>query len=135
MGVGLKIGLAMSILVLGSARAQSSPGTVKISGRLVDLAGASIPNVAVRVVGSGDHGWATQTDRFGAFEFRGMMPDTYEVRIQVPGFKSATVRAGATERDADIGTVVLEIAPIIDVVRVEVPDVRTNDPITTCVNF
>ena len=133
MGVGLKIGLAMSILVLGTARAQSSPGTVKISGRLVNLAGEPIPNVVVRVVGSGDHGWATQADRFGAFESRGMMPDTYEVRIQLPGFKSATVRAGSTERDADIGTVVLEIAPIIDVVvvTVEGPDVRTNDPITT----
>jgi Carboxypeptidase regulatory-like domain len=131
MGVGLKIGLAMSILVLSTARAQSRPGTVKISGRLVNQAGEPIPNAVVRVVGSGGHGWGSQTDRFGAFEFRGVMPDTYEVRIQLPGFKLATVRAGATENDADIGTVVLEIAPIIDVVTVEVPDVRTNDPITT----
>ena len=51
-----------------------------------------------------------QTDRVGAFEVRGMMADTYEVRIQVPGFKSVTVRAGATEGDADTRTVVLEIA-------------------------
>jgi Carboxypeptidase regulatory-like domain len=131
MGVGLKIGLAMSILFLSTARAQSRPGTVKISGRLVNQAGESIPNVVVRVVGSGDHGWGAQTDRFGAFEFRGIMPDNYEVRIQVSGFKSVTVRAGATERDADIGTVVLEIAAIIDVVTVKGPDVRENDPITT----
>jgi hypothetical protein len=61
-----------------------------------------------------------------------MMPDTYEVRIQVPGFKSVTIRASGTERDADLGTVVLEIAPIIDFVTVEGPrEVRTNDPIPT----
>jgi len=56
----------------------------------------------------------TRTDKDGAFEFRGAVPNSYEVLCEVQGFKQQRTPINAAQGDVDIGTVILDIAPIED---------------------
>ena len=120
MGVGFEDALAAIILVIGLAGAQPRADAVKISGRVEDRRPEPLANITVllRVGESRKEVSETQTDNAGKFEFAGVPPNTYEVVLQVPGFKSLTVPVSATNIDVDVGTVVLDVGPIADPVAI-----------------
>jgi hypothetical protein len=64
---------------------------MRISGAVQDQSGASIPNATVTLQKGGETRNAlTSTD--GTFSFDRVSPGTYEVKVDQPGFKTATAR-------------------------------------------
>src|SRR4051794_10003956 len=74
-------------------RAQSSSTTAVIQGIADDASGAPIPGAHV-IVRNQDTGAerATDANASGNFSIRGLSPGTYTLRLEAPGFASATVK-------------------------------------------
>ena len=90
--IGLSI-LATSLLV-ALTLAQSNPG--EIHGAVTDPAGAALPGVQVTLTGSDKRSAAT--DVRGEFAFRNLRPGAYELRFELAGFKSTTMKIGVSTR-------------------------------------
>jgi Ca-activated chloride channel homolog len=82
--IGLSV-LAVALLVaLGIA--QSNPGEIR--GVITDPAGAVLPGVQVTLAGPDKRSAAT--DVRGEFVFRNLPPGSYELRFELPGFRTAS---------------------------------------------
>jgi hypothetical protein len=89
---------------------------VRISGRVTDVTGRPTANAAVKikVPGPAQNTTITQTDEKGSFTFPAVVPQQFELFLEVPGFSLLTVPVKAAKGSAsiDVGTVVVEVAPI-----------------------
>jgi hypothetical protein len=122
LGVGL-----MALASRGSA--QSVTGSV--TGTVVDAAGAVVTGAQVQLINS----ISRQTRDFssngaGSFEFTGLIPGSYAVKISQPGFKSyeqQNVTVSAQER-VDLHTIRLTVGDVATSIEVqaEVAHVATN---------
>jgi len=66
--------------------------SMRISGTVQDQSGASIPN-AVVTLQKGAETQTTTTSVDGTFAFDRLGAGTYEIRVDQPGFKTASARA------------------------------------------
>ncbi|MBI4471187.1 MAG: TonB-dependent receptor [Acidobacteria bacterium] len=103
-----------------AAMAQSS-GFGRIGGAVQDATGAVIPGVSVVLSRPGSVGGNQEavTNERGAYQFSGLVPGTYSVRAELPGFRPAlrqsiVVNADATAR-VDLR---LEVGEITDAITV-----------------
>jgi hypothetical protein len=115
-------------VAFGQEKAKPVTGNVgRISGRIADRRGESIRNqpVLLKAVKSTDPAIITSTDQDGMFTFPAIPAASYEVVLEVPGFKRMVVPATVTDGNTvNVGTVELEMAPIgdgIEVTRVRRP--------------
>lgn len=84
--------LAMSLLPICSALAQSSGGS--IAGQVTDQSGAVVSSMAVTLINEGTGATrATKTDTSGNYNFPLIPPGIYAVRVAAPGFRSFEVKA------------------------------------------
>lgn len=79
----LSCAIAFSLMISGSAFAQSQTGNV--FGTIVDNQGAAIPGVTVTLSGPGAPG-VFVTDSEGKFRFLNLSPGRYSVRAELSGF-------------------------------------------------
>jgi Carboxypeptidase regulatory-like domain/TonB dependent receptor len=84
-------GLALAVLVLSATatiQAQESRG--KISGRVMDPNGSAVPGANVQVTNIARAGTTTvKTNDDGLFEVPYLLPGSYQVLIEAPGFKKS----------------------------------------------
>ncbi len=70
-----------------AAGAQSGYSTGTIRGTVVDAQGALVPNATVTILDSGKGTTRTlSTDKNGAYQATSLIPGTYEIDIEAPGF-------------------------------------------------
>ncbi|HLH20075.1 MAG TPA: carboxypeptidase regulatory-like domain-containing protein [Bryobacteraceae bacterium] len=108
------------LLVLGAqVRAQSITGTV--NGRVVDSAGAAVPNAKVTATEpTREASFPTVTTATGDFSIPGLLPGTYTVTVEAPGFKKlerANIELHASDKLA-LGDLTLEVGAVTESIEV-----------------
>jgi hypothetical protein len=113
---GLRRIFFCSLLLTGTVWGQTFFGTVV--GTVTDSTGGSVPAASVTITNTGTSDKrAAQTDSNGAYQFVSLVPGTYRVDVEKPGFKrfsrteftvevQATVRVDAALEIGDVGQVV-----------------------------
>ena len=87
--------LCVASAVLSVARPALAQGVGGISGTVMDASGAVLPGATVTLSSSqGTVGGSQEriTDERGAFQFLRLVPGSYSVRAQLPGFRPAEQR-------------------------------------------
>ncbi len=111
--------LAAGALCLAQAGAQTISGT--ISGRVVDPSGAVVPGATVRLVEQSTNvAVTTKVLSDGDFAFPVVLPGTYTITVEAPGFKKFVKRGlvlTASER-LSAGTLALEVGSVSQSVTV-----------------
>jgi carboxypeptidase family protein len=89
----LRLFMILCIALAGTAVfAQDSLTTGSISGDVVDTNGGVVPGATVKLTGGLGDRTATTNDQ-GHYEFNGLVPGSYTVRVEKQGFKSGEVTA------------------------------------------
>jgi TonB family protein len=103
--------------------------TGRISGRVTDgtLVPISNAKVTLHSASLGETTTAIQTDQNGKFTFPVLPPSTYDLRVESPGFRRLVRSVAVTDRDLEIGPVVMELSPIGDYRPIPAPK-----PLTVC---
>ena len=84
--------LAVVLLLAVAVAGQTNRGG--ISGTVMDINGAAIPNATVTITNVGTNQKATlQTSEDGAFSANSLDPVVYNVTVEAPGFKRSVVEA------------------------------------------
>ena len=102
----LRRGLLLAALLVGSALPGFAQGVGEIRGNVLDSSGAILPGATVTLTntqGAVGGNQETVSDDRGTFAFVRLVPGTYSVRGQLPGFQTVTqgnivVNADATAR-------------------------------------
>ena len=85
---------AALLCLLAAAAVTAQTATGEVSGTVVDGSGGSIPAAAVRLINQGTQiADQAQTNQDGYFLFLNVKPGTYVLRVEMAGFKAATVPA------------------------------------------
>lgn len=89
--------------------------------------------VSLTAVGS-ETSKSVVTDNDGGFTFDFVSPGTYALRFDAPGFVSRRLplRKAATERDADVGSIMLQIGEITEGPLVPGKRQKKEKPVTVC---
>src|SRR5437762_14333199 len=106
-------------LLAGVAQAQTITGS--ITGTVVDSSGAIVPGSKVTVINeaTGAERTLTTTEN-GVFIFTNLVPTTYSVKIDMPGFRPVT-RTGLTLTAGDrlaLGSIQLEVGQTSEAISV-----------------
>ena len=81
--------LALAVLSSSLTHGQASLGTGRIEGTIVDTSGAAITDSTVVAASASTGISLTQkSDATGHFVFLGLVPASYQVTVQKPGFKT-----------------------------------------------
>ena len=129
LGVSLQVALCAFLLV-SEGRAQIQSGT--ITGTVVDVSNASVPGSQVTVTNDATGAARNQTTtESGAFNFAGLPPGNYTVRVEKPGFR-AVVQPGlvlTADQRLALGNVQLTVGEASQAVTVttEATAVHTED--------
>ena len=126
------IGVAVTTLVLFVPAAGAQSGTAAITGRVTDQQGAVVPGATVtlksRATGTVR---SLPTNESGVYQATSLPPGHYEMKVELPGFKSVTLenvelRVDTTSKMADVK---LELGNLAESVTVnaESPIVNTVD--------
>src|SRR5258708_9499916 len=85
-GVGIAAVMFASVVLLTSAHAQTSTGT--IVGTVIDKSGAAVPNATVKASSAefGKDLRSTKTDSAGGYRPESLLPRTYTVTLEATGF-------------------------------------------------
>ena len=107
-------------LVCGAALfAQTVTGS--LVGTVLDPAAAVVPNATIQLTNQGTAAIMTATsDAEGVFHFANLLPGTYSVSVQAPGFKTRVVKdvtVGLSE-NRDLGRMELDLGNVADKVTV-----------------
>jgi Ca-activated chloride channel homolog len=132
--MGARVTTAKAVVVqlvcvgLAVARPFAAQESAALSGTVTDSQGAVLPGVTVTVKGD----WAAEskavTNEQGIFQILGLQPGTYQVRIELSGFKveetTVTIVSGRTTTIA----VRLEVGSLAETVTVssELPRIQTS---------
>ena len=74
-----------------TGRAQTQGG---ITGTVTDSSGAAVPGATVTVTNTATHGTRnTTTNAEGLYTFPAVPPGSYELKVELQGFKTAEIRA------------------------------------------
>ncbi len=97
----------LSMLVLASATALGQGTTATIRGSIQDPTGGVLPGATVTVINVGTKGvQTTVTDDRGQYLFAGLFPGTYDLKVELSGFKTyerkALTLSPADNRGIDI---------------------------------
>ncbi|HYP08505.1 MAG TPA: carboxypeptidase regulatory-like domain-containing protein [Bryobacteraceae bacterium] len=106
--------------------------TGTIQGNLVDAAGATVPNAKVTAIDEARQNVAreTTTDRGGTFYLRNLLPGSYTVKVEAPGFKALdrTELKLDANQIMNVGALTMQIGQTSESITVaaEVPLVETS---------
>src|SRR5262245_9234850 len=89
--------LAMMIVGATAAFAQASSSTAELRGQVTDPHGAVVPNAKLTLADgdqcSSRHGFS---DGEGNYVFRVLLPSSYELKVEAPGFAASTISVELT---------------------------------------
>jgi hypothetical protein len=90
-GVGIAAVMFALVVLLTSAHAQTSTGT--IVGTVIDKSGAAVPNATVKASSAefGKDLRSTKTDSAGGYRLESLLPGTYTVTVEATGFSKVDV--------------------------------------------
>jgi hypothetical protein len=95
--------------------------TGSLVGTILDPAAAVVPNATIQLTNQGTTATMTATtDAEGVFRFANLLPGTYSVSVQAPGFKTRVVKdvtVGLSE-NRDLGRMELDLGNVADKVTV-----------------
>ena len=113
--------VAALLLVLGTCLAHAQLATADILGTVTDATGAVIPNAKVTLVNNGTHEQrVANTDSSGNYTFSLLPVGTYNVTVNLAGFKASTVSSLAIEAgDRARADVKLQTGTVNETVTVE----------------
>src|SRR5215510_16445386 len=99
-GLSVTIALATLAMVIASntlAFAQVSSSTAELRGQVTDANGASIPNAKLTLtdVAKGSSRTAS-SDGDGNYVFLGLLPSSYDLKVEAQGFSASTTRLELT---------------------------------------
>lgn len=87
----LAIGAAMALAVGIAGFTASAQSFSTVSGTAVDQLGGYLPGVTVSLASTeADRKYEVRTDRTGLYQFVGVVPGAYTMRVWQPGFKTIT---------------------------------------------
>lgn len=109
----------LSITALGQVRAP-------LTGTIVDPSGSVVPSatVTLRIATGGTQ--TGRTDAAGAFRFEGLLPGSYEVRVEHAGFVASTTRVGIGNRPPSPLQIRLRIATLREEITVQDTSLQVN---------
>jgi hypothetical protein len=117
--------LSLLFLPLGAlpANAQVGGTTGSLRGTVTDASGGVMPGATVTVINSGTREErSVATDDRGGFYFAGLFPATYEVKVELQGFKTYDVKGIVLGPNDTRGLdVTLEVGALTEVVSVTSP--------------
>src|ERR1700691_938069 len=103
--------VALSALLLGSvAFAQTSISTGSIVGNVTDSTGAVLPNARVTVTGPTGQTLHVTSNSSGSYSQGALIPGTYQVLVEVKGFKTSQLSLDVRVDNAANGSIKLAIA-------------------------
>lgn len=119
----------VSVVLVGATALQAGAQTEtgKIAGRVIDSQGAVIPGATVTATATTTQVTrTTQTDRNGGYVFANVPPASYEIKIELAGFRGAAIRT-----PVPVGTTVtvdatLELGGLRETVEVRAQDAAIN---------
>ncbi len=83
--------LALSLLLAGAALLHGQTGTSSITGTVTDTTTGAIPGAEIIVVNEASGArYVTRTNQAGAYRLAALLPGTYRLEAQAPGFAAAT---------------------------------------------
>src|SRR5207249_4639160 len=128
--------VVMFLCVSMTAMAQQANGT--ITGTVQDVSGAVIPGVTVTLSSVGLIGGnqTSVSDERGVYRFNRLVPSTYSVKGELPGFRSAVASGVIVNADVTVrADLTLEVGSVADTVTVtgESPLVDTTSALTQAV--
>jgi len=91
---------AVVLAVLVSTAAAQDAGSAQITGRAIDPSGAPLPGVRITATRDLVRKEAT-TGNDGGFAISGLAPATYDVRADLPGFETVSIRVPASASGVD----------------------------------
>ncbi len=118
------------LFVSSSLSAQESRG--KISGRVLDPNGSAVPGASVKITDLARSGTSTvTTNDAGLFDAPYLLPGTYQVLVEVTGFKKAVVdKVTVAINETSTVTVTLDVGTVQETVTVtsESSQLNVSDP-------
>src|SRR6266478_2237914 len=114
----LALGLAIWLATAMSVAAQTTSGS--ITGNVVDAHQSAIPNAKVTITDV-DKGYTqtAKTDEEGRFVFPQVSPGTFDIVIQVPGFKKQERKVALVSNDKlSLGNLMLDVGAVTETVEV-----------------
>ena len=111
--------LAIFVLALGSAVSAQEETSATITGQIIDSNGAAVPNATV-VVSNTSTGETRriQSNDDGNYNVFPLIPGTYTVTVEQPGFKKSVVNITLASRDRRPLQIVLEVGAQTETVTV-----------------
>jgi hypothetical protein len=125
------LAVAIVALLLSGQRAYSQATTGQIVGTVQDSTGAAIPNASI-VITDVSKGTATKITSNAAGEFRvaQLIPDTYSIKVEAPGFKGFEQKGVVVVEDSAASVAaVLSVGSsdqTVEVLADQVPQLKTD---------
>ncbi|HEU0121464.1 MAG TPA: TonB-dependent receptor [Bryobacteraceae bacterium] len=124
---------ALVLFALVGAASAFAQVSGRLSGSVVDPAGAPIPNASVQLIlpGGSTPVAASTTNGEGFFLFPAVRPESYDVIVEASGFRKNSLRAVkiTASQEMPVGAIKLEIGTVTEVVEVSAATqvVQTNN--------
>jgi len=136
--------LAMMAVFAISASAQASGSTAELRGQVTDTVGAAIPGATVKLTDANKGTARTATtDAEGNYTFLGLLPSSYDLKVEAKGFASSSTRLELTvgqqanipiqlgAGNFEVKVDVVAGAEVVETARTEQSAVIDNKQITT----
>jgi hypothetical protein len=114
--------IVLSTLLLAVASPVLAQVLGRVTGTVSDASGAAIPeaSISLRLPGSDNQLFATESNGEGSFALLGVRPDTYDILVEKSGFQSLKITAFRVDgaRDTALADIRLEVASVRQTIEV-----------------
>ncbi len=112
-----------AVFALGTPATAAAQGTATIRGTVTDASGGVLPGATVTITNSGTKDTRTAvTDDRGGYTFASLFNGTYEVKVELEGFKGYDAKNIVLSPNDTRGLdVMLEVGSLTDVITVSTP--------------
>src|SRR6202167_5706319 len=115
-----------ALFVSTAAFSQTSISTGSIVGNVTDATGAVLPNARVTITGPTGQTLHVTSNSSGSYSQGALIPGTYQVLVEVKGFKTSQLSLDVRVDNAANGSIKLEIGQESTVVEVQGSEVQVN---------
>ena len=112
-----------AVFALGTPATAAAQGTATIRGTVTDASGGVLPGATVTITNAGTKEFRTAvTDDRGGYTFPSLFNGTYEVKVELEGFKGYDAKNIVLSPNDTRGLdVMLEVGSLTDVITVSTP--------------
>jgi hypothetical protein len=113
----------LAVFALGTPATAAAQGTATLRGTVNDSSGGVLPGAAVTITNAGTRDARTAaTDERGGYMFAGLFPGTYELKVELEGFKTYDAKGIVLSPNDTRGVdIALEVGSLTDVITVTSP--------------